>query len=31
VIAYRAAADLVEILFVERGERDWERLFRKDI
>lgn len=29
VIAYRASGDLVEILIVERGERDWPRLFRK--
>jgi plasmid stabilization system protein ParE len=26
LIAYRATADSIEILFVERGERDWEQL-----
>jgi plasmid stabilization system protein ParE len=26
LIAYRAGADLVEILMVERGERDWPQL-----
>jgi toxin ParE1/3/4 len=31
LIAYRPAADAVEILFVERGERDWERLFPEHI
>jgi plasmid stabilization system protein ParE len=30
LIAYRRAADVVEILFVERGERDWDRLLEKD-
>ncbi len=30
VIAYRPAGDRVEILFIERGERDWERLFGND-
>lgn len=29
VIAYRARGDIVEILIVERGERDWPQLFRK--
>ena len=27
LIAYRLAEDVVEILFVERGERDWRGLF----
>lgn len=30
LIAFRLMDDLVEILFVERGERDWERLLEKD-
>jgi len=30
LIAYRLMDGLVEILFVERGERDWERLLEKD-
>ncbi len=30
LIAYRRVADVTEILFVERGERDWERLLRAD-
>jgi plasmid stabilization system protein ParE len=28
LIAYRSVADAVEILFVERGDRDWRRLLR---
>ncbi|MBI4614143.1 MAG: type II toxin-antitoxin system RelE/ParE family toxin [Planctomycetes bacterium] len=31
LIAYRLVADGVEILFVERGECDWERLFRESL
>ncbi len=31
LIAYRRAADIIEVLFVERGERDWERLLEKDM
>ena len=27
LIAYRASADLVEVLIVERGERDWPQFF----
>ena len=31
LIAYRAASsDTIEILIVERGERDWERLLEED-
>ena len=31
LVAYRAASsDVVEILIVERGERDWERLLEQD-
>lgn len=30
LIAYRRANDVIEILFVERGERDWERLLEED-
>lgn len=29
LLAYRRGAGVIEILFVERGERDWERLFRE--
>lgn len=28
-IAYRSSAESLEILLVERGERDWRRLFRE--
>ena len=30
VIAYRVVDDVVEILFVERGERDWHGLLREE-
>lgn len=29
LIAYRASAEGIEILFVERGERDWEELLAR--
>jgi toxin ParE1/3/4 len=29
LIAYRRAADTLEILFVERCERDWQRIFHE--
>jgi plasmid stabilization system protein ParE len=30
LIAYRAKGDLVEILFVERGELDWQRFIQRE-
>ncbi|MEE9394834.1 MAG: type II toxin-antitoxin system RelE/ParE family toxin [Planctomycetota bacterium] len=31
LIAYRPGIDIVEILIVERGERDWERLLETEL
>ena len=30
LIAYREAEGVIEVLFVERGERDWDRLFEEE-
>ncbi len=30
LIAYRAAADVIEILFIERGEKDWGKLLEAE-
>jgi plasmid stabilization system protein ParE len=30
LLAYRRLGDVVEILFIERGERDWARVLRED-